>query len=94
MSDFEKALSDAANDLKTLQDDIIRIIESKKKEIKEVDKNGTDKVNKKENFKKTSLKSMQSVTKMYKNEKEIEDANNNPELDFIQKRLENIFNKL
>jgi len=108
MDDFSEYLKQTSEELKVLQGDITRMIVAKQKQLKETkkDKEGTQK-NKEGNietgqdkktmardqFKKISLKSIQPVTKLYKNEKEIEEANDNPEEDFISNRLKEIFNR-
>jgi hypothetical protein len=99
MSDYAKYLKSVSEELKILQGDITRIIIAKEKEAKEkgksqeVKKDISKKTTTKEQFQKISLKSMQSVTSMYKDKEEIKKANENPEIDFITKRLGEIFNK-
>ena len=99
MSDFSKYLKDVSVDLKTLQGDITKMISAKNKELKDSSKDSKDskdsnkKVSAKEQFSKLSLKSMQPVTKMYDNKEEIKKAVDNPEIDFITKRIETIFDK-
>jgi len=102
MDNFAKYLTQVSDGLKVLEDDINRIVNDKKKQAKDGQIKGEEnkdtsanvkKKNQQEQFKSISLKSLQPVTKMYKNEKEIKAAQKNPELDFITKQLENIFNK-
>ena len=99
MDDFGKALGMAAADLKTLSGDIARIMAKKKKQLEEELKKQEGsaqekKEDAKESFNKIPLKSLQPVTKLYKDKKEIEDANENPEEDFIRKKLEDIFKNI
>lgn len=98
MDDFSKYLRGISDELKILQGDITRIVTSKEKEHKEEEKKsqekeGVTKKSAKEQFRGISLKSLQPVTKMYKSEKEIKDSQENPEFDFITKKLEDIFSK-
>ena len=90
MSNFAKYLQHVSDELLILQGDIGRIIATKKEEAKNPDKQ-EDKQDKQSNFKKIPLKSLQPVTKIYKNKTEILKAKENPEVDFITKQLENIF---
>ena len=80
MGDLTKYFEKMAEDLKILSSDIQKIAENKKSD-------------KPKDFKKTSLKSLQKVTKLYKNKEEIDNAKKNPEVDFVLKKLEDIFRK-
>ena len=95
MDAFAKYLQQVSDGLNVLSGDIQRIIIDKEKQIKE-EKKPAEQVNTikqtaQEHFKSISLKSMQPVTKLYKNEKEIKKAQENPEMDFINKKVEDIF---
>jgi len=76
------------DDLKTLEGDISRIILSQKEEEKD-DKQKDEKEKKKG----VNLKSLQSVTKLYKSKEEIEEAKKSPEIDFVTKQIDKIFSK-
>ena len=100
MDAFAKYLQQVSDGLNVLSGDIQRIIidkekqikeEAVKKEEKETEQVNTIKQTAQEHFKSISLKSMQPVTKLYKNEKEIKKAQENPEMDFINKKVEDIF---
>lgn len=95
MDNFAKYLQHISSELKVLEGDVAKIIISKTQEAKQTKNQDKKDVNKKvtaqEQFKKISLKSMQPVTKMYKSKEDIQRAQNNPEIDFINKRLEDIF---
>jgi len=101
MDAFAKYLQQVSDGLNVLSGDIQRIIIDKEKQIKEENKKkeekkpaeqvNTIKQTAQEHFKSISLKSMQPVTKLYKNEKEIKKAQENPEMDFINKKVEDIF---
>jgi len=95
MSDFGDYLKKVHEDLKILSEDIAKITVEKQKEAatKEPAKKeiSTGKEDAAAKFKKISLKSLQPVTKLYKNEDEIKQAKANPEVDFVAKRLEDIF---
>ena len=105
MADLIQYLQKISDDLKTLSQDIERIILAKKKraekEKKSSDKDKPGESNPQtaeekkkeaqEQFKKISLKSLQPVTKMYKNKKEIETLKADPEIDFVVKQIEKIF---
>jgi hypothetical protein len=102
MDSFAKYLQNVSEGLKVLEGDINKIVSNKKKQEKDGQIKGAEdkdtsanvkKQNQQEQFKSLSLKSLQPVTKMYKNEAEIKQAKENPELDFITKQLETIFNK-
>lgn len=102
MDSFAKYLKNVSDGLKILEGDINKIVSDKKKQEKDGQIKGAEdkdtsanvkKQNQQEQFKSLSLKSLQPVTKMYKNEKEIKAAQKDPELDFITKQLETIFNK-
>ena len=102
MDSFAKYLQNVSEGLKVLEGDINKIVSDKKKQEKDgqikgaEDKDTSANVknqNQQGQFKNLSLKSLQPVTKMYKNEAEIKQAKENPELDFITKQLETIFNK-
>lgn len=100
MDGFAKYLQRVSDELKVLDGDTTRIITAKQKQAKDGQIKGVEnkdtsanvkKQNQQEQFRNISLKSLQPVTKMYKNEKEIKNAQENPELDFINKKLEDIF---
>ena len=102
MDSFAKYLKQVSEGLKVLEGDINKIVSDKKKQAKDGQIKGEankdtsaniKKQNQQEQFKSLSLKSLQPVTKMYKNETEIKKAKENPELDFITKQLETIFNR-
>ena len=104
MADLIQYLQKISDDLKTLSQDIERIILAKKKKA-EQEKKSSDKDQRtsnpqtaeekkkeaQEQFKRISLKSLQPVTKMYKNKKEIETLKADPEIDFVVKQIEKIF---
>ena len=91
MDSFSKYLQHLADELKVLQGDIEKIAVIKAKEVKEDKPEESQKESPKDKFKRIPLKSMQRVTKLYKNKEEIIKAQENPEMDFINKKIEDIF---
>jgi hypothetical protein len=91
MDSFSKYLQNIADELKTLQGDVEKIAVIKAKEIKENKPEEDTAQSPKDKFKKIPLKSMQRVTKLYKSKEEILKAQENPEMDFINKKIEEIF---
>jgi len=84
MDDLVKYFDKMAQDLGILAGDVERIIANKKEE-------GSGK--KEEDKKKMSMKSMQPVTRFHKNKEELIEAQKNPDLDFINSKIEDIFGK-
>lgn len=103
MSDFAKYLRHVTDELNILNGDFSKMVaaktkkmrdeasEKKDEETKGEGKAGLIKKTAQEQFKELSLKSLQPVTTLYKDKKEIERAKENPELDFVNKRLKSIF---
>lgn len=81
MSDFVQYLKQISEEFRLLNEDIGKIVAEKKKEAEGKES------------KKPSLKSIQSVTKMHKNKEELERAKENPEIEFINDRINRIFSK-
>ena len=78
MKNFQKYLQHLSDDLATLSSDV-----SKMANQPEVEAKG----------KKVSFSSLQPTVKMYKDEKEIKFAKENPQVDFIRQQINKIFGK-
>ena len=78
MSDFVKYLKQISEEFRLLNEDVEKIVAEKKNEGK---------------VKVPSLKSIQSITKMYNNKEELQKAKESPEVDFIKNRINRIFSK-
>jgi len=85
MEELQEYITKLIDGLKILSEDVSRIKANKVSEAKE--KEGQ------QGSKKMSMKSMQRITKLYKGEEEIREAQENPDVDFINKQIEDIFSK-
>jgi len=86
MADLSKYLERMHTNLKVLQEDISRIIVNKEKEEAEI------KVSGKATSPKLSMKSLQRVTTLYKNEAELKEAQKeDPDILFIKNQTKIIF---
>lgn len=94
MDKFGKNMAKAHKELEILSNDISRIMIDKNRKSVGQEKAEDKKDDAKKNFQKVSLKSLQPVTKLYKDEEEIKKANEEPETDFIRKQINNILGKI
>ena len=81
MEELTKFFSTLKEDLTTLNIDIKKMIKNKEENTK-----GSEDT-------KMGLKTMQDRTTLYASEKEIKNAKDNPELDFIERSLNKILSK-
>ena len=81
MEELSKFFDTLKEDLSTLNVDIRKMVINKEKEAS------------KSESPKMGLKTMQTRTTLYANEKEIKNAKDNPEIDFIERSLNRILDK-